>query len=450
VVGIIIIMRPLLLLFGADLTVMMMMMAVSAVGAWETKKEGGGGLLLLPDEWDLRTAYPRCRAWGLYNQEALPHGHQHCAQCCPMAIAAALGVRDCITSGRDSRFSAQQLWDCAGTGNANCARGTLLSLMLSSMGRDSGAPYALMPETCAPERGSEPNMSMCIARLYDCSAPFGGGGDAANGSHAPLIGINPNALRLRSAVEFEVLQFQSPPPPPSLLDDNTYDDADISIAMHTMMREILMRGPVVSVLKLQGDNIRRFLEWQGPYFQALPLNGSDARLLAQPLLHCVMVYGWGTLTTAAHGKQPYWLIQNSYGAGWGQGGLARIARGAGLLELSWHALSLTERVCTATPTTACLPSPYGTYTTTTSASPPAAAAASPPSVRPILLSSSRILPAPAAAFPTPRISNVAILVIAFASAAITTLMGMCLFRGPPPRQHHHHQRPAWTTTTSME
>jgi hypothetical protein len=45
---------------------------------------------------------------------------------------------------------------------------------------------------------------------------------------------------------------------------------------------------------------------------------------------------------------------------------------------------------------------------------------------------------------------VAILVIAFASAAITTLMGMCLFRGPPPRQHHHHQRPAWTTTTSME
>merc|ERR1712110_908717 len=56
---------------------------------------------------------------------------------------------------------------------------------------------------------------------------------------------------------------------------------------------------------------------------AAPLFGSDGK----PVTHAVTIFGWGKERGI-----PYWLIQNSFGEGWGEKGYARVAIGEALLE----------------------------------------------------------------------------------------------------------------------
>ncbi len=381
-------------------------------------------LSVLPDKWDIRAAYPLCRAWGGYDQ--IRHD---CAQCCPMAIAAALGVRDCIISARDSRFSAQQIWDCTGDGIASCADGVLLNQMLRSMGSNAAAPYVLLPETCAPETGGAPNMSACIARVWECPPP--------TSPHPPPNAtlFVPASASARSAVSYEVLQFRGTPSSSSSNSDN--GPSDIPQAMHSMMHEILTNGPVVSVLTLSGNNIQRFVDWKDPGNSSIgsevPIFQPDRNLSTFNLAssvsfsHCILVYGWGVSRTRSGESVPYWLVQNSYGEQWGRNGTARVARGNGLLETSWRAVSLVERPCVKE---GCLPRPYGQYRATpiltmgTMPAPPISRANDDDGIELLLLS--RPLPS---SHNTPRISNLSILVIAFAVAAIVTTVGLYFFRG---------------------
>eukprot|EP00928_Gymnodinium_smaydae_P049147 TRINITY_DN32963_c0_g1_i1.p1 TRINITY_DN32963_c0_g1~~TRINITY_DN32963_c0_g1_i1.p1 ORF type:complete len:470 (+),score=92.12 TRINITY_DN32963_c0_g1_i1:30-1439(+) len=84
----------------------------------------------------------------------------------------------------------------------------------------------------------------------------------------------------------------------------------------SIKREILASGPVVVPLRLT----REFLVYSGgiytPTRQLTPLVGEDGK----PLVHAVTIVGWGK-SEASH----YWLIQNCWGASWGEHGYARVA-----------------------------------------------------------------------------------------------------------------------------
>lgn len=84
-----------------------------------------------------------------------------------------------------------------------------------------------------------------------------------------------------------------------------------------MKKEIMANGPVVVPLPLHDD----FLVYKAGVYS--PVSGSsilqDGR--GQDLMHAVKVIGWGV-----DGADPYWLVENSWGQGWGEMGFARILR----------------------------------------------------------------------------------------------------------------------------
>merc|ERR1711957_286893 len=93
--------------------------------------------------------------------------------------------------------------------------------------------------------------------------------------------------------------------------------------MGAIKREILNNGALVAPMVLNDD----FLVYSGgvytPTDQAQMMYGATGK----GVLHAVNVLGWGR----AEGTS-YWLIENSWGAGWGEEGYARVAMGSVLRE----------------------------------------------------------------------------------------------------------------------
>mmetsp|Transcript_19072 Transcript_19072/g.44570 ORF Transcript_19072/g.44570 Transcript_19072/m.44570 type:complete len:392 (+) Transcript_19072:106-1281(+) len=83
-------------------------------------------------------------------------------------------------------------------------------------------------------------------------------------------------------------------------------------------REIFLHGPVVAPLFLMND----FLVYRGGLYQpmgtASPL--SDER--RNRIIHAVKIIGWGV-----QDRKKYWLIENSWGADWGEQGYAKVLAG---------------------------------------------------------------------------------------------------------------------------
>jgi hypothetical protein len=358
-----------------------------------------------------------------------------------MAVASALGARDCIHSGRDSRFSAQQIWDCSATGIATCEEGVYLNTMLRRMGSGTNSPYTLLPESCATELGTTPNATRCLNRILGCTPPSG-----------ELFLLN---ARTQALLMFDTLVFRGPS-----------DYTGTVNAMHSMMFEILAHGPVVSVLTLIGADIGHFVTWpqhstpgsvfippsllatlaaaNASHTTSSPPQQQQQQQQQQSLRHCLMVYGWGGRGAATLGAAftttgndlPFWRVQNSYGGAWGDQGLAHILRGANVLEASWRAIATLPRRCTqgapsdGTVDEPCLPPPYGQYATVG-----AAADLLPP---PLSSSSSPVPGAPASTTTTttststpqavPHIDNAAIVAVAFACAAVVTGLAALILR----------------------
>jgi len=87
-------------------------------------------------------------------------------------------------------------------------------------------------------------------------------------------------------------------------------------------REISSRGPVVVPMRLMDD----FLVYKdGIFFPT-----EDAKAVfdqkGEIIIHAVMITGWGRSKGI-----PYWLVENSWGKGWGEDGYARIATSAPVL-----------------------------------------------------------------------------------------------------------------------
>lgn len=87
-----------------------------------------------------------------------------------------------------------------------------------------------------------------------------------------------------------------------------------------MKKEIVQSGPIVALVFLVDD----FLVYRTGLYKELPtsvqLAGNDGQ--RQRIMHAVKVLGWGSMN-----GRDYWLIENSWGEDWGEGGYAKIGRG---------------------------------------------------------------------------------------------------------------------------
>lgn len=83
-------------------------------------------------------------------------------------------------------------------------------------------------------------------------------------------------------------------------------------------REIFSNGPVVAPLFLVDD----FLVYKGGLYQEMPTATQLADYRRQRIIHAVKIIGWGKM----QGRN-YWLIENSWGDDWGEGGYAKVVAG---------------------------------------------------------------------------------------------------------------------------
>jgi hypothetical protein len=115
-------------------------------------------------------------------------------------------------------------------------------------------------------------------------------------------------------------------------------------ASKSMMTEIFTNGPVVTVISLTYDEYELFN--QESYLKnkrVLVPETANSSLPPSPIFrHCLMVYGWGQDEITGLN---YWLVQNSWGESWADGGTARILRGMNWLETEWRGVSTTPRPC---------------------------------------------------------------------------------------------------------
>jgi hypothetical protein len=231
-----------------------------------------------------------------------------------MAISSSLSSRECMRDGRDIAYSAQQIWDCAGpSALATCSNGSLLDLMILSLGRGARSSQSLIKGNCSLYAERDTNASKCKIASDGCSADADG--------HSQIEG----------SVFYDLLWYSG----------NTEFGA--WAASKAMMSEIWANGPVVAVISLNEREYSLF--GQNSYlknkkvFVPLPLNDT---LSTRFMRHCLTVYGWGQDEVTGLN---YWLVQNSWGEEWGDGGTARILRGMNFLEVEWRGISTSPRPC---------------------------------------------------------------------------------------------------------
>jgi cathepsin B len=103
------------------------------------------------------------------------------------------------------------------------------------------------------------------------------------------------------------------------------DGASLRAASHchlnneaAIRKEVFLNGPVVAPIFLMDD----FLVYSSGLYQEMPTATQLSAANRQRLIHMVKIVGWGSM----EGKS-YWLIENSWGPDWGEGGYAKILAG---------------------------------------------------------------------------------------------------------------------------
>ena len=90
-----------------------------------------------------------------------------------------------------------------------------------------------------------------------------------------------------------------------------------------MMEALYKRGPITIGFEVYPD----FMSYSsGIYHHTFPARSASKLGRFSPFEltnHAVLVVGWGT----TGGGDKYWVVKNSWGTGWGQGGYFMIRRG---------------------------------------------------------------------------------------------------------------------------
>ena len=264
----------------------------------------------LPASYDSRSLWKQhCSGFSIVQNQG------NCSSCCAMALSSAISARECMRDGRDIAYSAEQIWDCAGaSASATCSEGSYLDNLIRSLGRGAHSSQSLIKNNCSVYSDRDVDTSMCKISFDQC-APDADGPSQIEGS-----------------VFYDLMWFGGNP------------DFGAWTASKSMMTEIFTNGPVVTVISLTSAEFLLFNE-ESYLKNKRVLVPEQANISLPPLpivRHCLMVYGWGQDEVTGLN---YWLVQNSWGETWGDGGTARILRGMNWLETEWRGVSTSPRPC---------------------------------------------------------------------------------------------------------
>ena len=265
----------------------------------------------LPASYDSRSLWKEhCTGFSVI------HNQGNCSSCCAMALSSAISARECMRDGRDIVYSAQQIWDCVGeSASATCNDGAYLDNLIRSLGRGVHSSQSLIQGNCSHYSDRDVNTSMCKVSFDQCAQDPDG------------------SPQIEGSVFYDLMWFGGNP------------DFGAWTASKSMMTEIFTNGPVVTVISL--TTVEYLLFSEDSYLKnkrvLVPELVSNNSLPPSPIIrHCLMVYGWGQDEVTGLN---YWLVQNSWGESWGDGGTARILRGMNWLETEWRGVSTSRRPC---------------------------------------------------------------------------------------------------------
>jgi len=242
--------------------------------------------LSLPDGYDIRRVNT---SQGIINY-ATPIRNQmipiFCGSCWAFAATSALNDRFKIFRNNqfpDVQISPQHLLNCGDAGDCNGGSSYYAYKWIMENG--------ISDETCAPYQASD----------FSCD-PI----NICRICHSDQRGcVVINEFEKYYVTEYGYIPSQSHPSPLGVV--------------HEMMSEIFMRGPIAC--HVLSDDI--FEAYKSGIMMNHPWNSTD---------HLVAVSGWGH--QMVNGKDiPYWIVRNSYGSFWGEGGWFRIVRGQNALGI---------------------------------------------------------------------------------------------------------------------
>jgi len=93
----------------------------------------------------------------------------------------------------------------------------------------------------------------------------------------------------------------------------------------SIKREVFTRGPVIVPLFLSDD----FLVYKNGIYSEMSTATRLTDTQRNRIIHTVKIIGWGE-----SGNKPYWLIENTFGADWGQNGFGKVLRTPTLFDKS--------------------------------------------------------------------------------------------------------------------
>jgi cathepsin B len=243
-------------------------------------------LVKLPPSWDWRERSPSVRE--VVDQRA-------CGACWAVATATCLADRAAIATNGSPRFSPLELI-VAARGCRGC--------------RGCGVSEAMRHAASA---------GLADVRRIQCDVDF-----PADFSGVREASAWPEeAAALRDCFQFtksERYFFASP---------------ETAGSCESIKREIFARGPVVATMRLFPDFLagsdpargrRAFEETGGVYEHSTAYGGADAPEAVRERaygFHAVVLVGWGQTREVT--PRAFWIVRNSWGASWGEGGFFRAA-----------------------------------------------------------------------------------------------------------------------------
>jgi len=228
----------------------------------------------LPTDFDIREAHPDCT----WVKTIIDQGG--CGSCWAWAASGCMATRMCMaTKGKiNTRFSPQHIMLCNTEDELGCGGGALDNVwtFLTTASRQG-----VTTEECVP---------------YGWWNPDGGG-------HCPAVCQDGNTTVAEAGVyHAQAGRVWTPAGKPGSAEQ-----------VQAMQTEIMTNGPLEVGIELFSD----FAAYKSGVYH-LTVNASYGGG------HAVQIIGWGTDTDSS---DDYWLVQNTYGAQWGENGYFRIRRG---------------------------------------------------------------------------------------------------------------------------